>query len=163
MFFLENSVKENRAPPKIFVNGGLLCVVPTQNQPQRWKREPLIMKQTTRKPVKSEVNPRNTNAAYPNAMAMSICTQNALLALHVSISFSVLAIVVPAAFADNSRYANTCTATTSHHITPSHTQFRVKEVKRESMEFVESYFDYDLVMSEVEPYLQHFGEQCYAS
>lgn len=31
------------------------------------------------------------------------------------------------------------------------------------MEFVESYFDYDLVMSEVEPYLQHFGEQCYAS
>ena len=76
------------------------------------------MKQTTRKPVRSEVNPRNRNAAYPNAMAMSVCTQNALLALHVSISFSVLAIDVPAALADNNRYANTCTTTTPHH---SHT------------------------------------------
>jgi len=160
---LENSEKKTRPHPKYSFMAGFLCVVPTQNQTQRWKREPLIMKQTTRNPVRSEVNPRNTNAAYPNAMAMSICTQNALLALHVSISFSVLAIVVPAAFADNSRYANTCTATTSHHITPPHTQFRLKQLTTESMEFVESYFDYDLVMSEVEPYLQHFGEQCYAS
>lgn len=72
------------------------------------------MKETTRKPVRSEVKPRNRNAAYPKAMAMSVCTQNALLALHVSISFSVLAIDVPAALADNSRYANTCTTTLTH-------------------------------------------------
>lgn len=74
------------------------------------------MKETTRKPVRSEVKPRNRNAAYPKAMAMSVCTQNALLALHVSISFSVLAIDVPAALADNSRYANTWSCPKSNHI-----------------------------------------------
>lgn len=69
------------------------------------------MKQTTRNPVSSDVNPRNTNPAYPNATAMSDCTQNALLAVHVSVSFNVLTIAVPAALAANSRYANTCTTT----------------------------------------------------
>lgn len=63
------------------------------------------MKQTSLNPDNNDVNPRNRNDAYPNAIAMSVCTQNELLTVHVSISFSVLAIDVPAALADNSRYA----------------------------------------------------------
>lgn len=90
------------------------------------------MKQTSRKPDNSDVNPRNRNAAYPNAIAMSDCTQNALLTLHVSISFNVLAIDVPAALADNSRYANTCTTTTTtHYHSPSLTH-RVNREKQNS-------------------------------
>lgn len=65
------------------------------------------MKQTSLNPDNNDVNPRNRNAAYPNATAMSVCTQNELLTVHVSMSFNVLAIDVPAALADNSKYANT--------------------------------------------------------
>ena len=74
---------------------------------QRWKREPLIMKQTTRKPESREENPRNRNPANPNAIEMSDWTQNAFVAVHVSVFLSVLAISVPAEFADSNRYANT--------------------------------------------------------
>lgn len=49
--------------------------------------------------------PKNKNPAKPKTIAISDCTQNALLSVHVS--FSVLASSVPAVFADNSRYANT--------------------------------------------------------
>ncbi|KAJ6892207.1 hypothetical protein NC651_025415 [Populus alba x Populus x berolinensis] len=56
--------------------------------------------------------PRNKNPAKPKTIAISDCTQNALLSVHVS--FSVLASSVPAVFADNSRYANTCTTHTHH-------------------------------------------------
>lgn len=65
------------------------------------------MKQTTRKPESREENPRNRNPANPNAIEMSDWTQNAFVAVHVLVFLSVLAISVPAEFADTNRYANT--------------------------------------------------------
>jgi hypothetical protein len=66
--------------------------------------------------------PKNKNPAKPKTIAISDCTQNALLSVHVSFSVlasSVLASSVPAVFADNSRYANTCTTHThTHHQNP---------------------------------------------
>lgn len=67
-----------------------------------------MIKQTTRNPDSNEENPRNKNPTYPKLIDMVDCTQNELLTLHVSPSFlNVLTIVVPATFADTSKYANT--------------------------------------------------------
>jgi len=62
--------------------------------------------------------PKNKNPAKPKTIAISDCTQNALLSVHVP--FSVLASSVPAVFADNSRYANTCTTHTHHQNSLTH-------------------------------------------
>lgn len=65
------------------------------------------MKQTTLNPESKDDNPRNINPANPNAIEMSDCTQKAFVSVHVSEFLKVLAISVPAEFADSNRYANT--------------------------------------------------------
>lgn len=66
-----------------------------------------MRKQATRKPDIKEEKLRNMKPANPKAMEMSDCTQNELVAVHVSVPLNVLANAVPADPADRSRYANT--------------------------------------------------------
>lgn len=72
-----------------------------------WKRDPLSTKHTTRKPDNKEEKLKNINPANPKATEISDWTQNALLAVHVSLSFNVRANAVPAESADNNMYAKT--------------------------------------------------------
>ena len=69
----------------------------------------MIKKQATRKPDIKDEKPRKRKPANPRDIEMSDCTQNALVAVHVSAPFSVFANAVPAEFADTSMYAKTCT------------------------------------------------------
>nr|GMC65624.1 hypothetical protein Iba_chr02dCG15870 [Ipomoea batatas] len=74
---------------------------------KRRNREPLITKQTTRKPESKEDEPKNTNPANPRAIEMYDCTQKALSAAQVPASLIVRANAAPAASIDSNRYAKT--------------------------------------------------------
>lgn len=65
------------------------------------------MKQTTLNPDSNDEIIRNKNPANPKAIAISDWMQNALLAVHVAIPLSCLAISVPAESADSNKYAKT--------------------------------------------------------